>query len=260
MAWYMALGLGASLGFGAGCQDARHGQLVAFLRAHEQVVSSGQYTVMPPDAILIHAPVAPEIDGAAQQVRPDGKVALRLLGEVDVAGLSPDQIADRLESLLARYYVEPEVVVDVARYGSQHYYVFGQVQRPGPKLLTGRDSLLEVIADAGPTFLADRTKIRVVRPAPEPDGSHVIVVNLNDMVRAGETGRNILLQAGDIVEVPPTALAWVGLRVRELLYPVTPAIDAYTDPAETVEATETYQGHDDDDDDDDGNGRLRGWR
>jgi polysaccharide export outer membrane protein len=232
-----------------GCAS-RHEQLVAFLRPDEAAVSTGHYTVNPPDSIAIHAPGAAEIDGVVQRVRPDGKVALRLLGEVHLAGLTTQEIAEKLKTALSRYYIEPEVVVEVNNYRSQHYYVFGEVMRPGPKPYTGRDTLLRALAEAIPTFLAWRSQIRVVRPAPDEDTTKTIVIDLDKMIRTGGQGENVLLQPGDIIEVPPTPLAWIGHRVRELLYPMEPAIEAYTGPAQVIRANETYQGQTDDDDDD----------
>ena len=237
----------------SGCQSTTHANRVAFSRADEQVVSTGEYVVAPPDAIVIHAPVSPEIDGATERVRPDGKIALRLLGEVEVAGLTTDQIATKLRDLLARYYVEPEVVVDVGRFASQYYYIFGEVRRPGPKPYTGRDTLLHALSEAEPNFLAAKSQIRVVRPGATGDESKIITIDLGKMVHSGSVGDNILLQAGDVVEVPPTPLAWLGLRVRELLFPIEPVVDTYTQPAEAVAAYHIYQddygNHDDHDDD-----------
>jgi polysaccharide export outer membrane protein len=232
----------------AGCGPT-HEQIVAFLRSNDAAVSTGHYTVNPPDGVGIHAPGAPEIDGVAQRVRPDGKVALRLLGEVHVAGLTTQEIAEKLRAQLSRYYIEPEVVVEVTQYWSQTYYVFGEVRNPGAKPYTGRDSLLRALAQASPTFLAWRSRIRVVRPAPDQDETKTIVVNLDEMIRTGNTDQNVLLQPGDIIEVPPTPLAWLGHRVRELLYPIEPAARAYVRPAEAVRAHETYEGSSDDDDD-----------
>jgi protein involved in polysaccharide export with SLBB domain len=219
-----------------------HGQLVEFLRSHEVAVATGHYTVLPPDEITVRARDAPEIDGVSQAVRADGKVVLRLLGEVDVAGLTTQEIAAKLEAQLSRYYIEPEVVVEVTGYRSQRYYVFGQVAVPGAKPFTGRDTLLKVLADAQPTFLAWRSQIRVVRPSPEKESRKTIVVSLDKMVQTGDISRNILLQEGDIIEVPPTPLAWLGLRVRELLYPVEPAVRTYAEPARTMDATDIYAG------------------
>jgi len=225
----------------AGCATT-HDQLVAFLRAHDVEVSTGSYVVRPPDAIAIHAPGAPEVDGTVQQVRSDGKVVLRLLGEVDVAGLTTEEIASKIKAQLSRYYIEPEVVVQVAAYRSQYYYVFGEVVQPGPKPYTGRDTLLMALADAQPTFLAWRSQIRVVRPSSDgKEHSKTIVVDLDRMLRDGDLSGNILLQEGDVIEVPPTPLAWVGHRVRELLYPVDPALRTYTAPAAAINASHVYK-------------------
>lgn len=238
---YLAAWLLPVIGLTAtGCATS-HEQLVAFLRSHEAEVGGGTYIVRPPDAISIHAPGIPEVDGASQNVRSDGRIVLRLLGEVDVAGLSPEGIAKKLEAQLSRYYVEPEVIVDVSGYNSQFYYVFGEVGGAGPKPYTGRDTLLRALAEARPTFLAWRSKIRVTRPNPEEGERKTIVVDLERMVRTGDTTENILLQEGDIIEVPPTPLAWVGLRIRELLYPVSPVLSAYSTPAQFMAAQEQYE-------------------
>ena len=194
--------------------------------------------------ITIHAPGAREIDGIQQRVGPDGKVALRLLGEVHVAGLTTQEIAEKLEAQLSRYYVEPEVVVEVSEYLSQWFYVFGEVQRPGPRPYTGRDGLLKTLAEAVPTFLAWRSQIRVVRPATDGGKSQTIIVDLDRVIRTGDADQDVLLQAGDIIEVPPAPLAWLGLRVRELLYPVEPAVRTYVGPAEAIRAQDIYDGRD----------------
>lgn len=225
----------------AGCSN-NHEQLKLFLRAGEAEVSTGQYVVRPPDRVTIHAPGAPELDGSTQTVRADGKVALRLLGEVDIAGLTTEEIARKLETQLARYYVEPQVVVQVSGYASKCYYVMGEVATPGPKPYTGRDTLLTALADARPTFLAWRQQITVTRPAPKPGAEpQKIVVDLDKLAAGGDPELNVLLQEGDVVEVPPTPLAWVGQRVRELLYPIDPIVRTYNAPAEAVRSTRVYE-------------------
>ena len=229
------------LSLATGCSST-HGQMAAFLRTHDAPMAAGSYTVRPPDSITIHAPGATEIDGIQQRVRPDGKVSLRLLGEVQVAGLTTQAIAEKLRAQLSRYYVEPEVVVEVGEYASQSYYVFGEVRHPGPKPFTGRDGLLKALAEAVPTFLAWRSQIRVVRPDPTGENSSVIVVDLDKMIRTGKADQDVLLQPGDIIEVPPTPLAWLGHRVREVLYPVEPAVSTYVRPAEAIRAQNTYEG------------------
>ncbi len=237
LGWLIALTVA---GLATGCAGS-HNQLVEFLRAHDAEVSTGRYVVRPPDAITVHAPGATEIDGVTQVVRADGKVVLRLLGEVDVAGLTTEETAAKLKAQLSRYYVDPEVVVEVAEYNSQFYYVFGEVDRGGPRRYTGRDTLVHALADARPTFLAWRSQIRLVRPSDQENQRKTIVVDLDHMLNAGDLSQNVLLQEGDIVQVPPTPLAWLGLRVRELLFPVEPALDAYNAPAQGIDSHHTYE-------------------
>jgi hypothetical protein len=66
------------------------------------------------------------------------------------------------------------------------------------------------------------------------------------MAKTGDWSQNILLEPDDIVYIPPTPGAWIGLRVREVLYPVAPMAHAYLTPAQLEDAYEEY--HDDEDD------------
>lgn len=223
-----------------GC-GPKHEDLKVFLKAHEHQVSAADYRVCPPDAIYISAPGCPEVDGDRQQVRVDGTVSMRLLGEVRVVGLTPSEIAAKLERLLKRYYVDPKVHVRVGGYNSKQYYVLGQVGSPGPRPYTGRDTLMEALAASQPNELAWRSQIKVIRPSPEKNERHTITIDLDKMVQGGDMRTNFLLQEGDIVYVPPTPLAWVGLRIRELLFPVSPIMSAYTAPAQAMDAYDTYR-------------------
>jgi polysaccharide export outer membrane protein len=243
--------LAVALAVSSGCATT-HGQAVAFLKAYENSRSTGEYVAYPPDVITIHAAAAPEIDGVTQTIRADGKIVLRLLGEIDVAGLTTTAMADKIRRQLSRYYVDPEVVVEIAGYRSQYYYIFGEVSAPGARPYTGHDTLLKALADAHPTFLAWRQQIRIVRPSANRQDRKIITVDLDRMIHTGEADQNVLLQAGDLVEVPPTPLAWVGQRVRELLYPIAPAVQTYVQPASTIEATEVYEG--------DSTGNDASWR
>jgi polysaccharide export outer membrane protein len=218
-----------------------HDQLINFLRSRDVEVSTGHYVVRPPDTIAIHATGAPEIDGSSQMLRPDGKITLRLVGEVDVAGLTTAEIGAKLTAQLSRYYVDPEVLVEVTGYRSQYYYVFGQVAGVGPRPYTGRDTVLKALAEAAPTSMAWKSQIRIIRPSPDKSERNTIVVDLDRMLENGDTTEDILLEEGDVIQVPPTPLAWIGDRIREVLYPVGPLMNAYTTPMGPIGATHAYE-------------------
>lgn len=223
----------------AGCSN-QHGDLIQFLKNHEHLATATEYRVGIPDQLRISAPRVLEIDGVIQRVGVEGKLSLRLLGQVRVAGMTPREIASKLQELLVPYYEDPKVHVEVIQYLSKKYYVFGDVARKGPFPYTGKDSVVDALSAAMPTFTAWRARIKVIRPSPNPDESHTIIVDMDEMVKGGDLRLNVLLEPGDMVWVPPTVLGWIGHRVREVLYPLQPVIQAYSGPAELKDANDEY--------------------
>ncbi len=222
-----------------GCA-AKNADMLHFLREHDHRVSAIEYRVDIPDAIGISAPRILEIDGERQRIRPDGKIGLRLLGDVKVAGMTAKEIAAKLEVLLSRYYVEPKVRVRVVGYESKKFYVVGQAQT-GPRTYTGRDTLLDAVLKASVNFLSWTSRVKVIRPAHGDVPVRTLVVNVDEMIQTGDWRHNILLEPDDIVFIPPTPMAWVGLRVRELFYPVAPMVQAYIAPASVYNERDAYE-------------------
>ncbi len=229
-----------------GCA-ANNADMLHFLREHEHEVSAIEYRVGIPDTIGISAPRVLEIDGEAQRIQPDGKINLRLLGEIKIAGMTAKETAAKLEVLLSRYYLDPKVSVRVLKYASKKFYVYGQANARGPKPYTGRDTLVDAVLNAEVTFLSWTSRVSVIRPAHGERPVRTLQVNVDQMLKKGDWSRNILLEPDDIVYIPPTPLAWVGLRLQEILFPITPAIQAYRAPAEVMDAEDEY--HDDDNND-----------
>ncbi len=220
--------LGATIGI-AGCAPSNQ-EINAFIHDHEASVSGTEYIVQPPDVIEISAAQAPEIDGEVQEIGHDGKITLRLLGQVKVAGMTPVGIARKLESLLGKYYTNPAVNVRLAKKLSKRVYVFGQVNAPGSYKYTGRDTVLSLLAKAAPTFLAWKSEIKVIHPSHEGEKRHVLKINADQMMQQGDLALNVLLEEGDIIYVPPTPLAWVGLRLQEVLFPLQPVASLVNQP------------------------------
>lgn len=224
----------------AGCAP-RYGDLKAFVQEHVQDVAVSEYVIEPPDVLAIHSPTCPELDGETQPVAPDGKITLKLLGEVKVAGMSPREVSARLQEMMSVYYVEPQVSVRVVAHDSKAIFVFGEVTNPGARPFTGRDSVLDVLATSPMTQFAWGAQVKVIRPGPTKDERHEIVVNVDRIMQTGDTRANVLLQEGDIIYVPPTPLAWLGHRIQDLLYPLTGAAQAYSTPATFIGATKFYE-------------------
>lgn len=225
----MSLLLVGHLAVASGCRSDDR-EINAFIHDWEASVSGTIDVVQPPDSIEIYSPDAPEIDGEVQVVDAAGKISLRLIGQVKVAGMTTVEIARKLEAILSKYYSDPTVRVRFAQRRSKRIYVFGEVSRSGAFPYTGRDTVLSVLAKANLSFLAWKSQIKVIRPSHEEGKRHVIVVNADKMMEKGNLEMNVLLEEGDIIYVPPTPLAWLGLRTREIMFPAQQVTQAALEP------------------------------
>ncbi|MGH7304233.1 MAG: polysaccharide biosynthesis/export family protein [Candidatus Rokuibacteriota bacterium] len=132
-------------------------------------------------------------------VRPDGKISLPLLDEVQAAGLTPAQLRASLMAKLAEYMPNPEVSVIVREVHSNKISVLGEVRKAGRYDITQRATVLDAVALAGGfNDWARRSKLVIMRH--EGGGVKRIPVNYNRIL--AEEDENVILQAGDIVVVP----------------------------------------------------------
>lgn len=223
----------------AGCA-ATNADILHFLQEHEHKVSAIEYRVGIPDALSISAFDIPEVDGATRQIQPDGKINFDLLGDVKVVGLTAKEVAAKLEVLLSRYYVDPKVSARVASYASKKYYMHGQTGINGPRPYTGRDTLLDAVLTSGVTFQSWTSRVTVTRPTHGDRPVRTLRVNIDEMLRKGDWSKNILLEPNDIVRVPPTPLAWIAQRIRDLIFPVSPVIQAYGTPLQFATVSDSY--------------------
>jgi len=222
-----------------GCAP-KNTDMLHFLRDRQHQVSAIEYRVGIPDGIAISAPRIAEIDGGTHQIQPNGKITLKLLGDVKIVGMTAKEIGAKLEVLLSRYYVDPKVGVEVVSYRSKKYYVYGEGLGAGARPYTGRDTLLDAVFTAVPNFLAWSSRVCVIRPARDDSPVRTIVVDVDAMLKTGDWSTNILLEPDDVVYVPPTVTAWIGHRIHEMLYPVAPLAALYTTPAYLQNADNVY--------------------
>ena len=162
--------------------------------------ANGEYLIGPEDQLDIAVWNNPAIS-RTMPVRPDGKISLPLLNDVQAAGLTPAQLRDVLMKRLTDYMPSPEVSVIVREVHSFKVSVIGEVKTPGRYELKSRATVLDVLAQAGPfTDFASRARIFVIRS----NGSAVkrIPFNYNKVVSSDAPDGNFSLQPGDIVVVP----------------------------------------------------------
>lgn len=134
-------------------------------------------------------------------VRPDGKISLPLLNDVQAAGLTPPQLRDRLTELSQQYLEDPNVTIVVRQINSRKVFITGQVNRAGTYPLTGPTTVLQLIAMAGGIAeYAHGKKIVVMRT--ESGRQVSFPFNYEDVVARRKLAQNIELRPGDTVIVP----------------------------------------------------------
>jgi len=169
-------------------------------KVQDIVKGSNDYLIGPEDLLDISVWNNTAI-GRTVPVRPDGKISLPLLNDVQAAGLTPMQLRDALIHKLQEYMPTPEVSVIVKEVHSFKVSVIGEIKKPGRHELKGQATVLDVLALAeGFGDFASRGKIVVLRPAGETV-MH-IPFNYNKVLSNNGAVENFFLQPGDIILVP----------------------------------------------------------
>lgn len=133
------------------------------------------------------------------RVRPDGKISLPLLDEVQAAGLTPAQLRAHLIDESKRFFGNPNVTVVVSEINSRKVFITGQVVKPGPYSIVSPTTVLQLIALAGGlTDFADSKNITIVRN----ENGRTSTYRFNYRAIRQNPAQNLELKPGDTVVVP----------------------------------------------------------
>jgi len=134
-------------------------------------------------------------------VRPDGKITLPLLNDVQAAGLTPMELSSGIRDGLKKYINEPQVTVTVTEINSRRIYVTGEVVRAGAYSLLPNMSVLQALSISGGFTQFARVKnIYVLRTENGKQVKHPF--NYKDAVNGKKPEDNLMLQPGDVIVVP----------------------------------------------------------
>jgi len=162
--------------------------------------SAGPDYVIGPEDVL-HISVWKENDLTnTLPVRPDGKISMPLLDDVQAAGLTPMQLANSLTDKLKKYISDPRVTVVVTQMNSQKVYITGEVTHTGAMALTPNMTVLQAVASAGFTQFANTKGIYVLRT--EGGKQQKLPFNYKQVVKGESMEQNIVLHPGDTIVVP----------------------------------------------------------
>jgi polysaccharide biosynthesis/export protein len=157
-----------------------------------------EYRLGPGDKLRVEVYGEPQLSQSLQ-VRPDGKITLPLVDDVQAAGRTSLELRDAIADALGEYVNAPVVTVIVQEAVANLVYVIGEVSTQGPQVLTGPITVLQALAQAGGLSpFANQRNIRILRP----NGSGVETLSFN--YRDAVNGRvpPMFLQPGDTVMVP----------------------------------------------------------
>lgn len=139
-------------------------------------------------------------------VRPDGMISMPLIGDIQAAGISGDELAKAIAERLKEFMASPTVSVQVKEVNSYFIFVTGEVTKPGKFPLKSYATVIQGISLAGGfTPFASRDKVHVLRITKNgKDGSTqmIIPVDYNAIVKGKTSAGNFFLRSGDVIVVP----------------------------------------------------------
>jgi len=158
------------------------------------------YVIGPQDTLDISVWKEPDLTRTVP-VRPDGKISLPLLDDVQAGGLTPAQLKAEITQRLKKYFTDPRVTVTVTTIASQRIYVLGEVTRAGAYPLIPGMTLLQALSSSGGfTQFANTRNIYLLRVENGKQVKHPF--NYKDVVNGKNTAQNTVLKAGDTIVVP----------------------------------------------------------
>ncbi len=158
-------------------------------------VDPNSYVIGPEDILLVRVWREPELSGAVQ-VRPDGRITLPLINELEAAGLTPEALKAKVVEKLSEFVNKPEVIVSVQSVQSKKYYITGEVNRSGTFPLVVPLTVLEALTNAGGfREFANLKKITILRKG------KVLKFNYTEVIKGKNMEQNIPIENGDYIVV-----------------------------------------------------------
>jgi polysaccharide export outer membrane protein len=155
-------------------------------------------------------------------VRPDGKITLQLIGDVEAAGLSPAQLDERLTQAFSGELIEPDLTVIVRQFATQVVWVGGEVRGPGvQQLQVGMTALNAIMGSGGFSPDARVTEVVIIRRGPDarPYGWRI---NMKKVLYDADMSGDVLLQPYDVIFVPKEKIVQFNEFVAKYIVGILP--------------------------------------
>ena len=163
-------------------------------------VNDQEYRLGPGDKLRIEVYKDPQLSQSVQ-VRPDGKITLPLIGDLEATTHTPIELRDTITKSLREYVTNPTVTVIVVEALASQVYVMGEVTHPGTMQLHGPTTILQALAMAGGFKEFANTKdVKVLRPKVGGNNVETIKFNYKDVINGD--AKPFYLRSGDTIIVP----------------------------------------------------------
>ena len=184
----------------------------------------GEYILQPGDAIDISFYFHPDNNQTNLLVRPDGKVYLPLIGEVQAAGLTAPQLADAIVKRSSTSLRDPKVAVNVRTMNQTRIFVGGEVAKPGfVNYTAGMTAVQAAVQAGGWKDTADLEEVVLLQKVTEGSNEYrPSKINLGKVVELGDTKADIVLGPSDVLVFPKTGIARANLWVQQYIINMIP--------------------------------------
>jgi polysaccharide export outer membrane protein len=201
--------------------DKRLGALSDSMQAESEPV----YRIEPDDQLTVFFPGAPKQQFDAL-VRPDGRITIPVSGDLMVSGRSPEQVSKDITQIYSTFLRKPKAVVSVRSVAPQSFYVFGEVGQPDKYTYSGPMDLMGALSSAGGVArTASLNNVVVLRV--DPSGVYNYqVFSLNDLL-SNSNPAPVWIQPRDIIIVPTSSIADVGIWLDQYVKTFLPPIDSF---------------------------------
>jgi len=174
--------------------------------ATNAAANASDYLLGPGDTLNVFVYRAPELSQGDLPIRPDGRISLPLVPDIEAAGLTPTQLARLIETRLKEYVRDPNVTVMVRSFvgpSSRQIRVIGEAAQPMAMPYRDGQTVLDVMINArGLTRYAAGNRAEIVRRSTPNGPAQVIPVRLADLLRDGDISQDIPMQPGDTLVIP----------------------------------------------------------
>ncbi len=186
---------------------------------NEPSPDSVQVSLRPGDEVEVRFYYTPELD-ITQMIRPDGKISLQLIGEIEAKGKKPEQLRSELLKLYVPHLKQPEIAVIVRSLLNRKVYVGGEVVTPGVIEMPGETDVLQAVMQAG-GFRLPEAEVKNVIVIRHRDGQrYAYPIDLKNALE-GRVSQPFYLQPQDIVYVPRTKITkidqWVDQHINRII-------------------------------------------